>query len=152
MRIIPFKEAKCNYKASLNLVQLSHRGRNSYEDMGKVCVTSTGETHISTPTRGASRCKIKYWNMDRHRAYYVLVWSLEYSIKVINIVISDKKFNRGIDILPVGENALNNYLWDYKNRLLKYLLLLGILYCLPDLQGFSLWTHAWSAFSFIKGA
>ena len=60
------------------------------------------------------------------------------SIKVINIVIADKKFNRGIHILPVGENALNNYLWDYENRLLKYLLLLVILYCLPDLREFSL--------------
>lgn len=35
------------------------------------------------------------------------------SIKVINTVIADK-FNRGIDILSVGENALNNYLWDYE--------------------------------------
>lgn len=60
------------------------------------------------------------------------------SIMVINILIADKKFNRGIDILPVGENALNNYLWDYENRLLKYLLLLVILYCLPHLGEFSL--------------
>lgn len=60
------------------------------------------------------------------------------SIKVINIVIVDKKFNRRLDILPVGENALNNYLWDYEYRLLKGLLLLVILYCLPDLREFSL--------------
>lgn len=60
------------------------------------------------------------------------------SIKVINIGRADKEFNRGIDILPVAENALNNYLWDYENRLLKYLLLLVILYCLPDLREFSL--------------
>lgn len=60
------------------------------------------------------------------------------SIKVINTGIADKKFNRGIDIPPVGENALNSYLWDHENRLLKYLLLLVILYCLPDLREFSL--------------
>lgn len=60
------------------------------------------------------------------------------SIKVINTVRADKKFKRRIDILPVGENALNNYLWDYENRLLKYLQLLVKLYCLPDLGEFSL--------------
>lgn len=60
------------------------------------------------------------------------------SIMVINIVTADKKFNRRIDFLPVGENALSNYLWDYENRLLKYLLLLVILYCLPDPGEFSL--------------
>lgn len=47
------------------------------------------------------------------------------SIKVINTEIADKKLNRRIDVLPVGETALNNYLWDYENRLLKYLLLLS---------------------------
>lgn len=60
------------------------------------------------------------------------------SIKVINTVRADNKFKRGTDILPVGENALNNYLWDYENRLLKYLQLLAILYCLPDLGEVSL--------------
>lgn len=60
------------------------------------------------------------------------------SIEVINIVIANQKFNKGLDILPAGENALTNYLWDYENRILKYLLLLVILYCLPDLREFSL--------------
>lgn len=55
------------------------------------------------------------------------------SIKVINIEIADKQLNRRIAVLPVEENALNNYLWDYENRLLKYLLLLVILFHLPDL-------------------
>lgn len=59
------------------------------------------------------------------------------SIKVINTEIIDKKLNRRIDVLPVGETALNNYLWDYENRLLKYLLLLVMLFCLPDLREFS---------------
>lgn len=58
------------------------------------------------------------------------------SIKVINTEVADKKLNRRIAVLPVGENALNNYLWDYENRLLKYLLLLVILFHLPDLQVF----------------
>lgn len=66
-------------------------------------------------------------------------------------MIADKKVNRGMDFLLVGENAPNSYLWDYENRLLKYLLLLVILYCLPDLGEFSLLMHAWSAFYFIKG-
>lgn len=55
------------------------------------------------------------------------------SIKVINTEIADKQLNRRIAVLPVEENALNNYLWDYENRLLKYLLLLVILFHLPDL-------------------
>lgn len=55
------------------------------------------------------------------------------SIKVINTDIIDKKLNRRIDVLPVEETALNNYLWDFENRLLKYVLLLVILFCLPDL-------------------
>lgn len=73
------------------------------------------------------------------------------SIKVINTEIADKKFNRSIAVLPVGENALNNYLWDYENRLLKYLLLLVILFHLPHLQEFAFRMHAWNASSFIKG-
>lgn len=74
------------------------------------------------------------------------------SIKVINTEIADKKLNRRIDVLPVGENALNNYLWDYENRLLKYLLLLVILFCLPDLQRVFILNACLECFFFYQGS